>query len=695
MKKYSITKRFAVFAVIVALLVSLFGATGVALAKDISQGPLVDDEGMVEEIQIESEKTENKVQNSTDENTEDVVLAAADVFDQSVSGDIFPLEGIKTGGEAQNSIEECVKSVVPDAIDVAEKNTSGTLFPLGENDTTAPVIAETIFVSLTNAQPGDSITISIEVTDDSNIQMVAFEVTAQSGGSSIAGGTLPRQGETNAFQRTITVPTNVVNGNYQIVIAAYDVNNNGSNKTFIDAFTISGGSDDSVGPVVGETITVSPTSAGSNQTITISAEITDVSGVGRVDLYLPMQMGWGHRTSMDRQGTSDVFQGTLTVPSSVFNGNYQIQVDASDILGNWTKKPFDNAFEVTGGTEAVAPTISGIETMMLSEGYTAISTRNYTITGNPAPKVTKESGNAAITWNDTSKKLDIEAGLRVGSYPVVLNAANGATPNATITFTLTVESAPVAPTISGPTAMILTEGYEAVSTDAYTIAGTPEPTVTKESGNAAIAWNDMSKKLDIAAGLEPGSYPVVLKAANGTTPDATITFALKVTSVGKNQPVQYPVITHLGTWNGNGSVICKIDAPYIKFIRLLVGENVVAPGDCIATEGSTVITLKENFLKTLADGVHTFRAEFTDGFADLMLTVTTQSNNTNSPATTTTIADTETMAATTSTDRNGNTSDGGVRTGDDTNIAFWMILLCTAGSVITGLVVYRRRKADR
>jgi uncharacterized repeat protein (TIGR02543 family) len=54
--------------------------------------------------------------------------------------------------------------------------------------------------------------------------------------------------------------------------------------------------------------------------------------------------------------------------------------------------------------------------------------------------VTKTSGNANITWNDTTKKLDIAAGLAVGTYIVTLNAANVIQPDAVFTFTLTVSA---------------------------------------------------------------------------------------------------------------------------------------------------------------------------------------------------------------------------------------------------------------
>ena len=95
--------------------------------------------------------------------------------------------------------------------------------------------------------------------------------------------------------------------------------------------------------------------------------------------------------------------------------------------------------------------------------------------------------------------------------------------------------ATVEPTITGPTSMTLAAGYAATSTGVYTIAGEPAPTVTKTSGDSKITWNNSTKKLDIAAGLTAGSYPVVLTAASGTN-SSTLTFTLTVTAASTAFP---------------------------------------------------------------------------------------------------------------------------------------------------------------
>jgi hypothetical protein len=90
-------------------------------------------------------------------------------------------------------------------------------------------------------------------------------------------------------------------------------------------------------------------------------------------------------------------------------------------------------------TAVTPPSISGPRFMTLLTGYAATSTEAFTVSGASPVKVAIVSGNAAITWNATTKRLDIAAGLPAGEYAVVLRATNAAPSYATFTFTLTVE----------------------------------------------------------------------------------------------------------------------------------------------------------------------------------------------------------------------------------------------------------------
>ena len=87
-----------------------------------------------------------------------------------------------------------------------------------------------------------------------------------------------------------------------------------------------------------------------------------------------------------------------------------------------------------------------------------------------------------------------------------------------------------APSLTGPDAMSLEYGYAASVSEEFTVTGVPAPVVKKTSGSDSITWDDGAKKLNIAAGLEAGIYPVTLTASNGVEPDASHIFTLTVSA---------------------------------------------------------------------------------------------------------------------------------------------------------------------
>jgi len=93
---------------------------------------------------------------------------------------------------------------------------------------------------------------------------------------------------------------------------------------------------------------------------------------------------------------------------------------------------------------------------------------------------------------------------------------------------LTACTASSAPTITGPVSTTLSVGYAATYSAVFTVTGDPAPTVTIDSGNASITWDSTENRLIFAEGLAAGTYPVTLKASNGTSPDATFTVTLVV-----------------------------------------------------------------------------------------------------------------------------------------------------------------------
>jgi hypothetical protein len=98
----------------------------------------------------------------------------------------------------------------------------------------------------------------------------------------------------------------------------------------------------------------------------------------------------------------------------------------------------------------------------------------------------------------------------------------------------------------------------------------------------------------------------------------------------------YEIFKHFGVWTGSGSVNARIDADYNQFVRLILDGKVINPSHYRITEGSTIITLNEEYLSTLDNGVYLFKAEFLGGISEeITLTIDKNGPTPTTPATTT------------------------------------------------------------
>ena len=189
-------------------------------------------------------------------------------------------------------------------------------------------------------------------------------------------------------------------------------------------------------------------------------------------------------------------------------------------------------------------------------------------------------------------------------------------------------------------------------------------------------------------------YCVVSNAAGSVTTD---TVTLTVT-------VQYDILDGAdSSWteNEDGSLAIRGSGAISKFLRVLVDGTVVDPSNYTVTEGSTIITFKPEFLKTLPEGSHTFELVWTDGTASTSFTVArntsgnnggnnnSNNNNNNSNNDSSNIAGSNADAT--------DTTIKAPKTGDTSNDALWVVLLAVAS--VAGLsgfaeILVRRKKSD-
>ncbi len=143
---------------------------------------------------------------------------------------------------------------------------------------------------------------------------------------------------------------------------------------------------------------------------------------------------------------------------------------------------------------------------------------------------------------------------------------------------------------------------------------------------------------------------------------------------------------HGSTWiqNSDGSLTFTANGSFSKFTGIEVDGMAVDAADYTAASGSTVITLKAEYLNTLTAGKHTITVLYTDGEASGTFTVA------------------EETSASTGGDQTGDkdNSDTGktdsAQTGDNSSIALWIASLLVSGAALTGTALYsRKRKYNR
>ncbi|MDR1294841.1 MAG: InlB B-repeat-containing protein, partial [Bifidobacteriaceae bacterium] len=88
-------------------------------------------------------------------------------------------------------------------------------------------------------------------------------------------------------------------------------------------------------------------------------------------------------------------------------------------------------------------------------------------------------------------------------------------------------------------------------------------------------------------------------------------------------PTTHETLTHFGTFTGSGTRWASTSANHAGFIGLRLDGEAVDPAN-YATDGgdeTTVVTLSEAYMMTLANGTYWFIADFIDGHANLRLIV--------------------------------------------------------------------------
>ena len=221
--------------------------------------------------------------------------------------------------------------------------------------------------------------------------------------------------------------------------------------------------------------------------------------------------------------------GTATLagtPNAGTGGTYSITINASNGIAPDAAQSFTL-------TVNQAPSITSANNVTFQVG--TLGTFTVTTTGFPtnASMNISESGalpsGVTLTNNNdgTATLTGTPNALTGGVYPITITANNGVTPNATQSFTLTVNEAP---SITSANSYSAQTGSTLNFT--FTTSGYPAPTLSQTGLPAGATFTDNGNGTATLGGSVSGganTYPMTITATNGITPNGSQNFSLIIT----------------------------------------------------------------------------------------------------------------------------------------------------------------------
>jgi large repetitive protein len=291
---------------------------------------------------------------------------------------------------------------------------------------------------------------------------------------------------------------------------------------------------------------------------------------------------------------TDNGDGTATLAGTPAGpGSFPITITAA----NGTSPDATQNFTLTVNQ---APSITSADHTTFTAG--SAGTFTVTTTGTPAAAVSKTGAlPSGVTFVDNGDGTATLAGTPAagtgGTYPLTITAANGTTPNATQSFTLTVDAAPLI------TSAASTNFFEnSPGTFAVTASGFPAPTFSETgalpSGVSLAADGTLS---GTPAGGSGGDYPIVITATNGIGSDAvqnpftlhvlTTPVAPAITSANNTTFTAGTAGTFAVTGTGNPAPTFSATTGTLPSGVTLASDGTLAGTPAAGTGGTHVVTI--------------------------------------------------------------------------------------------------------
>ena len=488
------------------------------------------------------------------------------------------------------------------------------------------------------------------------------------------------------------------------------------------------------------TWTPSDSTAGYNTSYTASITLTAATGYEFTDSTTATVLG-NNATSITKNT-----DGTLTVtydfPATAKDKLISITAPQAITVANGTaydamNLPATVNIVTEGNTESSAP-VTWNTTAPASGSYepSVLTQQTVTLNGTVTCPDSIDDNGVLLT---TTITITISAAGIVGA-PTVNLAAGTYTENQSVTLTSSTEGATIYYTTDGSEPTI-TGGVPAGTTAVYTapiaVTGTEGESITTTI--KAIAVKDRMQnssvekftytiqipvpkyEVNVTNGSGSGNYAqgstVTITAntapngqrfkdwsiesgnitlASSTSDTTTFVMPAEAVRVKANYeaiptPVSYKILDGANSdWKQNTeeTITIRGNGDFSKFVGVKIDGNTIDAKNYTAKEGSTIITLTTDYLKTLSIGIHTYEIVWTDGSASTNFTVSKNDSGSETPK---------------DDDKNKNDDSGSQtgdnhhitapQTGDNSHLTLWISLL---GASLIGLLatLYMRKKKD-
>ena len=417
------------------------------------------------------------------------------------------------------------------------------------------------------------------------------------------------------------------------------------------------------------------------------------------------QITWTPSDSTAGYNTSYTASVTLTAGTDYeFTDSTTANVNGN-IATNVTKNA-DGTLTVTYAFSATAKdkltSITAPQAITVANG-TAYSAMNLPATVNIVTEGNTVTS-APITWNTTAPASGSYDPAVLTEQTVTLNGtvtcpdsidANGVSLTTTITITISAAGIVGAPSITTqPGNATVKVGETATFTLAASgTALTYQWQIDRNDGNGWVniaGANEASYTTSTVNKSCSGfKYQCVVSNSAGTVTSNTAVLTVTENIIPDPDPVDYEILDGANSnWeqNSDGSLSIRGSGALSKFVGVKVDGTLVDAKNYTVKEGSTIVTLKADYLNTLSVGTHTFEILWTDGSASTTFTSkadssdngnNNQNDNDNSNRADSVLPD------------DSDKKEEAPKTGDDTPSVWLFILSIISG---TGLILTAKKR---